>query len=139
MSRQILHLGDVGTGQLAKIANNSVLAVTLHAVHEALVLAREVGLGPQAMLEVLCSGAGDSWVARNWSAIGAATLAYPGGAEGVAALTHKDLALALAVAHAQGAALPLTALAAEDLLEPYRAAAGFVSVAAVTDSGGNPR
>jgi 3-hydroxyisobutyrate dehydrogenase-like beta-hydroxyacid dehydrogenase len=123
MSREIFHLGGVGAGQLAKIANNAVLAVTLHAVDEALRLADGVGLGRHAMLDVLCSGAGDSWVARNWAAIGASTHAYPGGADGVATLTRKDLALALATAQGQGIALPFTTLASHGLEQPYRAAA----------------
>jgi 3-hydroxyisobutyrate dehydrogenase-like beta-hydroxyacid dehydrogenase len=123
MSREIFHLGGVGAGQLAKVANNAVLAVTLHAVDEVLRLADAVGLGRQAMLDVLCSGSGESWVARNWGAIGASANAYPGGADGVAKLTRKDLTLALATADAQGIALPFTTLAAQGLEQPYRAAA----------------
>lgn len=123
MSREIFHLGGVGAGQLAKIANNAVLAVTLHAVHEALRLAEGGGLRRQAMLDVLCAGSGDSWVTRNWSAIGATVTGYPGGPQGVAKLTRKDLTLALAAAAEQDLALPFTTLATQGLEQPYRAAA----------------
>jgi 3-hydroxyisobutyrate dehydrogenase-like beta-hydroxyacid dehydrogenase len=123
MSREIFHLGGVGAGQLAKIANNAVLAVTLHAVHEALRLAEGGGLRRQAMLDVLCAGSGDSWVTRNWSAIGATVTGYPGGPEGVAKLTRKDLTLALAAAAEQDLPLPFTTLATQGLEQPYRAAA----------------
>ena len=123
ISREIFHLGGVGAGQLAKLANNAVLAVTLHGVHEALRLAEGGGLRRQAMLDVLCAGSGDSWVARSWSAIGAAASGYPGGPEGVATLTRKDLTLALATADGHGIALPFTTLASQGLEQPYRAAA----------------
>jgi 3-hydroxyisobutyrate dehydrogenase len=123
MSREILHLGGVGTGQLAKLANNAVLAVTVQAVHEALRLAEGVGLDPHVLIDVLSAGSADSWVTRNWGAIGATSIGYPGGPEGVAALTRKDLVLALAAADTQGVSLPFTLLAAEGLEQPYRAAA----------------
>jgi 3-hydroxyisobutyrate dehydrogenase-like beta-hydroxyacid dehydrogenase len=118
-STEVIHLGPVGMAQLAKVANNCVLAITMQAVHEAIGLARNVGLDPEAMLHVLRSGAGESWVARNWAAIGASAADYPGGVDGVADLTYKDLALALSAAHDARVAMPVTALTAQQLRDPY--------------------
>jgi len=123
MSREIFHLGGVGAGQLAKLANNAVLAVTVQAVHEALRLAEGVGLNPHVLIDVLSAGSADSWVTRNWGAIGATSIGYPGGPDGVAALTRKDLVLALAAADSQGVSVPFTLLASEGLEKPYGAAA----------------
>jgi len=64
------------------------------------------------LLQVLGSGAADSWTVRHWRDIGESSRVYPGGADGVAALTHKDLALALAAAQHAGIDVPVTELAA---------------------------
>jgi 3-hydroxyisobutyrate dehydrogenase-like beta-hydroxyacid dehydrogenase len=118
----VLHLGDVGAGELAKLGNNLVIGITVHAVHEAIRLATSAGLDATVMLEVLTSGAADSWVARNWDSIGAMAEHYPGGVAGLDALTRKDLTLALKVAADRAAALPLTAEAVKDFAVPYAAA-----------------
>jgi 3-hydroxyisobutyrate dehydrogenase-like beta-hydroxyacid dehydrogenase len=119
---EIVHVGPVGAGQLAKLANNMVLAITMQAVHEALMLGREAGIDPDLLLQVLGSGAADSWTVRHWRDIGESARVYPGGAEGVAALTHKDLALALAAARQGGIDVPVTELTSQRLVGPYRAA-----------------
>ncbi len=118
----VLHLGDVGAGELAKLGNNLVIGITVHAVHEAIRLAGSAGLDPAVMLKVLASGAADSWVARNWDGIGAMAEHYPGGVAGLDALTRKDLTLALKVAADRHATLPLTAEAAKDFTVPYAVA-----------------
>lgn len=122
VSAEIVHVGGIGAGQLAKLANNMVLAITMQAVHEALTLGREAGIDPGALLQVLGSGAADSWTVRHWRDIGESARVYPGGAEGVAALTHKDLALALAAAEHAGIDVPVTELTSHRLVGPYQAA-----------------
>jgi 3-hydroxyisobutyrate dehydrogenase-like beta-hydroxyacid dehydrogenase len=122
VSGEIVHVGDVGAGQLAKLANNMVLAITMQAVHEALLLGDQVGIDQDLLLRVLGSGAADSWTVRHWRDIGASARGYPGGADGVAALTYKDLALALAAAQQRRVSLPVTALTSQSLAAPYFAA-----------------
>jgi 3-hydroxyisobutyrate dehydrogenase-like beta-hydroxyacid dehydrogenase len=122
ISAEIVHVGPIGAGQLAKLANNMVLAITMQAVHEALMLGREAGIDPDLLLQVLGSGAADSWTVRHWRDIGESARVYPGGADGVAALTHKDLALALAAAQHAGIDVPVTALTSHRLVGPYQAA-----------------
>lgn len=123
----ITHLGGVGTGELAKLGNNLVIGITVHAVHEAIRLGMSAGLDGETMLAVLTSGAADCWVARNWDSVGSMAAVYPGGAQGLAALTHKDLSLALRVAQDRGARLRITEQAAMNLDEPYLSALGFLS------------
>jgi 3-hydroxyisobutyrate dehydrogenase len=121
-SAQIAHLGPVGSGQAAKIANNLAIAINLRAVREALMLAESLGIGSDAMLPLLASGGADSWVARNWRTIGETADSYPGGAHGLGDLTHKDVALALDLAYRAGVAIPTGALASQLLDDAYLAA-----------------
>jgi 2-hydroxy-3-oxopropionate reductase len=128
MGDHVTHLGDSGAGQIAKLANNVALAITMRAVHEALAVAETNGVSPATMRELLTWGAANSWAAENWSAIGNAAAHYQaGGAQGVADLTFKDLSLALSIAHDSRIALPATAVTAQVLVEPYRSAEKFVT------------
>jgi 3-hydroxyisobutyrate dehydrogenase-like beta-hydroxyacid dehydrogenase len=128
MGDHVTHIGDSGTGQIAKIANNVALSITMRAVHEALALAETNGVSPEAMRQLLTWGAANSWVAENWSAIGNTVANYQaGGAQGVANLTFKDLSFALSIAHDHLLALPATAVTAQVLADPYRSAEIFVT------------
>lgn len=127
MGDHVTLLGESGAGQLAKIANNVGLAITMRAVHEALAFAAANGIGSATMLELLSFGACDSWVVRNWSDIGNNVANYQaGGAVALANLTYKDLALALSIAHTHELPLPGTALTAALLVDPYLSAEEFV-------------
>jgi 3-hydroxyisobutyrate dehydrogenase len=119
---QVTHLGPVGSGQIAKIANNLAIAVTLRATREALALAAAFGIGSDAMLPLLASGGADSWVARNWRTIGATGETYPGGPHGLAALTYKDVSLAIGLAHRAAVEIPTGALVSQLLDDAYVAA-----------------
>lgn len=122
VSREIVHVGAVGAGQLVKLANNMVLATTMQAVHEALLLGGQAGIDDDVLLQILGAGAADSWVVKHWRDIGESARDYPGGADGVAALTYKDLSLALAEAQRSRVSLPVTALTSQQLVGPYLAA-----------------
>jgi len=107
MGTTVDHLGPLGAGQLAKACNQIVVAATLTALSEALVLARKGGLDPRRVFAVLAGGLAGS---RVLEVKGPKLLAgdfQPGGA---AAFQHKDLGFALAAARAEGVALPITAL-----------------------------
>jgi 3-hydroxyisobutyrate dehydrogenase-like beta-hydroxyacid dehydrogenase len=137
MGSHVSWLGEAGSGQLAKIANNLGLAMTMRAVHEAVAFAQANGLSPAKMVELLGWGTCDSWVVQNWSTIGhSATNYQAGGPDGVANLTYKDLALALSIAHSRGLALPGTGLTAQLVAEPYLSAAAYAEAAtAAADAG----
>jgi 2-hydroxy-3-oxopropionate reductase len=107
MGGTVDHLGPLGAGQLAKACNQIVVAATLTALSEALVLARLGGLDAGRVFAVLAGGLAGSRVleVKGPKLLGGDF--RPGGA---AAFQHKDLGFALAAARAEGVALPLTAL-----------------------------
>jgi 2-hydroxy-3-oxopropionate reductase len=119
---RVVHLGPVGSGQVVKIANNLAIGVNLRGVREALQLAGGYGVDVETMLAVLASGGADSWVARSWQAIGESAVDYPGGAPGLAALTYKDMSLALRLANEAGLSMPAGELASGLLEDAYLAA-----------------
>jgi 2-hydroxy-3-oxopropionate reductase len=107
MGTTVDHLGPLGAGQLAKACNQVVVAATLTALAEALVLARKGGLDPRRVFALLAGGLAGSRVLELKGEKLLRRDFRPGGA---AAFQHKDLGFALAAARDEGVALPLTAL-----------------------------
>ncbi|MBV9393393.1 MAG: NAD(P)-dependent oxidoreductase [Methylobacteriaceae bacterium] len=62
---EITHCGPIGCGQIVKILNNMVLAETVVALSEALVVARRAGLDGKILFETLMKGSADSFALRN--------------------------------------------------------------------------
>jgi 3-hydroxyisobutyrate dehydrogenase len=62
----IVHTGAVGTGQVAKTANNMVMWSCLIANHEALALAQRFGMDVEKLRESLQLSSADNYVLRNW-------------------------------------------------------------------------
>lgn len=102
----VRHMGPVGSGQLAKACNQLIVAATVTAVSEAMLLARETGIDRSALLELLLGGLAGSEVLRqkgvNW-----VTESFEAG--GSAQNQLKDLNFALAVAARHGVVLPVAA------------------------------
>jgi 3-hydroxyisobutyrate dehydrogenase-like beta-hydroxyacid dehydrogenase len=61
MGKRVTHLGDSGSGQLGKAANQILVGVNLMAVSEALAFAARAGLPLPALHEALTAGAANSW------------------------------------------------------------------------------
>ena len=61
---RVTHLGPVGSGQLAKLANQIIVGGTLVAIAEALELVRRGGADPASVREAWMGGFGDSKVLR---------------------------------------------------------------------------
>ena len=110
MGKNIVHIGESGAGQVAKACNQIVVALTIEAISEALVLAAKAGVDPAAVRKALLGGFAQSRIldlhgqrllARNFS---------PGFR---AALQHKDLKIALETGRAYGVPLPGTGLVHE--------------------------
>jgi 3-hydroxyisobutyrate dehydrogenase len=110
IGRTITHLGPVGAGQAAKAVNQVILAATYLGVAEGLVLALKAGLDPQQVVDALSGGAAQSWVLANRSGRMLAN-DYPLGFK--VGLHLKDLGIALDLARASGAVLPVAALVAQ--------------------------
>jgi 3-hydroxyisobutyrate dehydrogenase len=62
----IVHTGAVGSGQVAKTANNMVMWSCLIANHEALALAQRFGMDTERLRDALKLSSADNYVLRNW-------------------------------------------------------------------------
>ena len=119
LGRTITHVGPIGAGQAVKAVNQVILAGTYLGVAEGIVLAIKAGLDVEQVAEALGGGAAQSWVLAN-RAGRMIDNDYPLGFK--VALHRKDLGIALDLAGQLGAALPVSALAAQ--LETGLVAAG---------------
>jgi 3-hydroxyisobutyrate dehydrogenase len=117
MSKRIVHCGDPGAGQAAKICNNMILGATMIVTAEAFVLAEKLGLSHQALFDVASTSSGQSWSLTTYCPVPGPVPASPannGYKPGfAAALMLKDLKLAQEAALASGATTPLGAEAAQ--------------------------
>lgn len=57
----IVHVGDVGNGQIAKLINNTLMVANLGLAHSALSVAADLQLDREALLEVLAASSGRSY------------------------------------------------------------------------------
>ncbi len=117
MGRRIVHCGEAGAGQTAKICNNMMLAVAMIGVCEAFVLAEKLGLSHQALFDVASNSSGQCWALTSYCPVPGPVPSAPsnsGYKPGFAsALMLKDLKLAQEAAAAAGATTPLGAAAAQ--------------------------
>ncbi|CAN0421630.1 unnamed protein product, partial [Phaeothamnion confervicola] len=117
MGRKIVHCGDAGAGQSAKICNNMILAISMIAVSEAFVLAEKLGLSHQALFDVASTSSGQCWSLTSYCPVPGPVPAAPsnrGYKPGFSsALMLKDLKLAQEAAAAAGATTPLGAAATQ--------------------------
>jgi 2-hydroxy-3-oxopropionate reductase len=65
MGTDVYHVGDIGNGEVVKIVNNIMVAITTCALAEALVLGVKAGVKPDILFEALSSGSGNSFVLQN--------------------------------------------------------------------------
>jgi 3-hydroxyisobutyrate dehydrogenase len=111
MAKAVIHAGESGSGQVAKMCNNMLLAVHMIGTCEALALAEKAGLDPQKFYEISSKSTGYCWSLNDYTpapGIGATSPADNGYQGGFAsALMLKDLRLAMAGAESSGASVPL--------------------------------
>jgi 3-hydroxyisobutyrate dehydrogenase len=111
MGKKIVHCGDAGAGQAAKICNNMILGISMIAVGEAFALAEKLGLSHQALFDVSSTSSGQCWALTSYCPVPGPVPTSPansGYKPGFAsALMVKDLTLAQDAANAAGAATPL--------------------------------
>ena len=111
MGKAVIHAGDAGAGQAAKICNNMLLGATMAATCEAFVLAEKLGLDAQTFYDISSKASGQSWSMTSYCpvpGVGPETPAdrnYDGGF--AAALMLKDLKLAMEAAKEVGAYTPM--------------------------------
>ncbi|WP_322093799.1 3-hydroxyisobutyrate dehydrogenase [Paraburkholderia bannensis] len=61
MGKNIVHCGDTGTGQVAKICNNLVLGVTMAGVAEAMALGEALGIDAKVLGGIMNTSTGRCW------------------------------------------------------------------------------
>ena len=117
MAGRIVHCGDAGAGQAAKICNNMILGVSMIGVAEAFVLAEKLGLSHQALFDVASTSSGQCWSLTTYCPVPGPVPASPANRDYqpgfAAALMLKDLKLAQEAAQQSGAVTPLGAEAAQ--------------------------
>ena len=117
MGKAVIHAGQSGAGQAAKICNNMLLGATMVATCEAFLLAEKLGLDPQKFFDISSVSSGQSWSMTTYAplpGVGPDTPAdhdYRGGF--ATALMLKDLRLAMAAASDAGFDAPMGGRAAE--------------------------
>jgi len=99
---QVFHVGGLGSGQTAKLANNLLLWTGVVGAYAALSLARRLGLSPSRLRTALQASSADSWALRELDRI---QLMWP----------EKDLAQIAAAADDAGLPLPLVAQVREQI------------------------
>jgi 3-hydroxyisobutyrate dehydrogenase len=111
MGKNIFHAGPSGSGQVAKICNNMLLAIHMAGTAEALNLGVANGLDPKVLSEIMLKSSGRNWsleVYNPWPGIMdnvPSSRAYEGGFS--SQLMLKDLGLAQEASQASQAATPL--------------------------------
>ncbi len=117
MAKAVIHAGEAGAGQAAKICNNMILGATMAATCEAFVLASKLGLDLQTFFDISSKASGQSWSMTSYCpvpGVGPETPADRGYEGGFAsALMLKDLKLAAEAAGQVGAYTPMGAEAEE--------------------------
>ncbi len=62
MGSSVLRVGEIGSGNIAKLANQIIVALNIAAVSEALVLATKAGVNPEAVFQAIRGGLAGSTV-----------------------------------------------------------------------------
>lgn len=115
MGKNIVHCGEVGTGQVAKICNNMLLGISMIGVAEAMALGNALGIDTKVLAGVINSSTGRCWSSDTynpWPGIvetAPASRGYSGGFG--ARLMLKDLGLATEAAKQANQPVVMGALA----------------------------
>jgi 2-hydroxy-3-oxopropionate reductase len=112
MGKAIFLMGPSGTGQVTKLANQICQLANLQGTAEALLFAQAQGADAGKVREAVMAGYGGS---RMLDVLGKKMVDRDFAAGIVAALHHKDIGVALDIAHESGLALPVTAQVMQQL------------------------
>ncbi|MDE1157589.1 MAG: 3-hydroxyisobutyrate dehydrogenase [Neorhizobium sp.] len=117
MGKRIVHCGEAGAGQAAKICNNMILGISMIGVAEAFALGEKLGLSHQALFDVASTSSGQCWALTTNCPVPGPVPTSPANRDyrpGFAAsLMLKDLNLSQEAAGQSGAATPLGRHASE--------------------------
>ncbi|MEO0463207.1 MAG: 3-hydroxyisobutyrate dehydrogenase [Pseudomonadota bacterium] len=111
MGKAVIHAGDAGNGQAAKICNNMLLAIQMIGTAEAFAMAGKLGLDAQTFYDISSVSSGQCWSMTSYCPVpgvgpqSPSDNDYQGGF--ASALMLKDLRLAMEAADSAGASTPL--------------------------------
>ena len=117
MGKAVIHAGDAGAGQAAKICNNMLLGASMIATCETFAMAQKLGLDLQTFYDISSKASGQNWSMTSYCPVpgvgpqSPADNEYQGGF--ATALMLKDLKLAMEAAQSVGAETPMGRRAAE--------------------------
>jgi 3-hydroxyisobutyrate dehydrogenase-like beta-hydroxyacid dehydrogenase len=114
MGKKIVHCGPVGMGQATKLVNQAVVALTLEAATEGVLLAEKSGADVGKVLDAVGAGAAGSWT---WANLGPRIAARDFAPGFKVAHMIKDLRLTLEAAESLGLQLPGVRLVLQKLQE----------------------
>lgn len=111
MGKNVVHCGDSGMGQVAKICNNLILAISMAGVSEAMLLGTSLGMDPSKLAQIINASSGRCWSSDTYNP-------YPGVMPNVPSsrdyeggfacdLMLKDVGLAVSAAESIKSPLPL--------------------------------
>lgn len=108
IGKTITHIGDSGAGQIAKAANQIIVAGTMTAMAEALVLTAKSGVDPARVVQAISQGAAQCWALDHKPAKLFQRDLSPGFK---AHMQAKDLKIVIDTARTYQSSVPLTAVA----------------------------
>jgi 3-hydroxyisobutyrate dehydrogenase len=140
MGQRLFHVGEVGSGQAAKLVNNMVLAMNMMAVSEAAVMADRLGLDHRTFWDIAQVSSADSWVLRNFypvpGVVPTAPASHDFAPSFTALLMRKDVDLALQELVDQSLPGAMTRQAADMLDQMIEAGLGHLDFSAVVQIAG---
>lgn len=128
MGKNIVHVGDTGAGQVAKACNQIVVAVSIEAVSEALLLAEKSGVDGKKVREALMGGFAGSKIMEIHGQRMLNSDFKPGF---MAKLHRKDMGIVLQTAAKLGIDLPATTLTTLHLDEVIKSGDGDLDSSAI--------
>jgi 2-hydroxy-3-oxopropionate reductase len=110
MGKRIVHVGEAGMGQITKACNQIIVAGTMAAMGEALVLAAKAGANLESVIEALSGGSARCWALEVRAPQILQRQMNPGFK---ASMQYKDLNIVLNAGKAFNVPLPLTGIVRE--------------------------
>lgn len=107
MGKTVTHVGDSGAGQIAKAANQIMVAAQMVAMGELLIFAQKAGADPQKVIQAIRGGAAQCWTLDIKPPRLFSGNRQPGFK---ARMQAKDLTIVMETAREYGVALPTTAV-----------------------------
>lgn len=134
MGKAVIHAGDAGNGQAAKICNNMLLAIHMIGTCEAFQMADKLGLDAQTFFDISSVSSGQNWSMTSYCPVpgvgpqSPADNDYTGGF--ASALMLKDLRLATEAAGGVDASTPL-GRHAQEIYEKFAEENGALDFSAI--------